>query len=60
LATGHENPTNVEVNFEAVDSGTRVTIVHGPGAAGLDLFSRNASAYARSWDLVLAALANYA
>lgn len=56
--TGPANPTQVEVTFEAVDGGTRVTIQHGPGAAGELAFGRNAPAYARSWEAVLAALAN--
>lgn len=55
--TGPADPTQVEVTFEAVDGGTRVTIHHGPGAAGELAFSRNAPAYARSWEVVLAALA---
>jgi uncharacterized protein YndB with AHSA1/START domain len=56
--TGRERPTRVEVDFEAVDGGTRVTVRHGPGAAGADAFARNASGYQRSWGLVLAALAD--
>jgi uncharacterized protein YndB with AHSA1/START domain len=58
--TGSANPTQVEVRFEAVEGGTRVTVNHGPGAAGPDVFSCNAAAYARSWDVVLAAWASYA
>ncbi len=54
--TGPENPTQVEITFEAVDGGTRVTIHHGPGSAGSVAFGRNAPAYDRSWDAVLAAL----
>ena len=54
--SGPANPTQVSIAFEAIDNGTRVTIRHGPGAAGPDTFERNAPAYARSWDLVLAAL----
>jgi len=55
--TGREHPTQVEVTFEAMDTGTRVTVRHGPGVAGVDLFGLNAPGYDRSWDLVLAALA---
>lgn len=58
--TGRANPTQVEVKFEAVDDGTRVTVTHGPGAAGADVFGRNTPGYVRSWDLVLAALASHA
>ena len=56
--TGQQNPTRVEVWFEAVDGGTLVTVHHGPGAAGAVAFERNAPAYDRSWDAVLAALAS--
>jgi uncharacterized protein YndB with AHSA1/START domain len=55
--TGPENPTQVEVTFEAIDSGTRITITHGPGLAGVEVFGRNAAGYAQSWDLLLAAMA---
>jgi uncharacterized protein YndB with AHSA1/START domain len=58
--TGAAAPTRVEVRFEPVDDGTRVTVVHDAGAAGTELFSENAAAYARSWDLVLTALAGAA
>jgi hypothetical protein len=54
--TGPDSPTQVEVTFEAVDAGTKVTIRHDPGAAGLERFARNAPAYDRSWDVVLAAM----
>jgi uncharacterized protein YndB with AHSA1/START domain len=55
--TGRENPTQVEVKFEAIATGTRITIIHGPGVAGIDRFDRNAPIYGRAWDRVLAALA---
>jgi hypothetical protein len=58
--TGRTHPTQVDVRFEAVDGGTRVTVHHSAGAAGADAFERNAPAYARSWDAVLAALSNHA
>lgn len=54
--TGPANPTQVEISFDEVDGGTRVTIHHGPGVAGFEAFESKASAYRRSWDLVLAAL----
>ena len=56
--TGQQNPTRVEVRFEAVDGGTLVTVHHSPGAAGAVAFARNAPAYDRSWQAVLAALAS--
>ena len=55
--SGQANPTRVEITFEAVDGGTRVTVHHGPGSAGEDAFGRNAPAYDRSWEAVLAAVA---
>jgi hypothetical protein len=57
--TGPENPTRVEVTFEAVDGGTRVTVQHSPGPAGSVAFAGDAPAYDRSWDAVLAALASH-
>lgn len=53
--TGPEHPTEVEVRFEAVEGGTRVTVTHGPGLAGEDRFNARAAAYERSWELVLTA-----
>ena len=53
--TGPEHPTEVEVRFETADGGTRVTVTHGPGAAGDERFNARATAYDGSWELVLAA-----
>ena len=53
--TGPDAPTRVEVTFEAVDGGTKVTVRHDRGGAGDAVFGGNAPAYDRSWDLVLAA-----
>lgn len=55
--SGREQPTRVEVRFAAVAGGTEITIVHGPGDGEPETFARNAPAYARSWDLVVSALA---
>ncbi len=55
--TGPQHPTRVEVTFDVVDAGTRVTVEHGPGPAGLDVYGRNAHRYDESWNLVLASLA---
>jgi uncharacterized protein YndB with AHSA1/START domain len=55
--TGRELPTQVEVTFEAVDGGTRVTVHHSPGSAGSTAFGRHAPSYDRAWDAVLAAVA---
>lgn len=54
--TGRESPTQVEVRFEGVPGGTRVTVQHEQGDAGADAFERSAAAYASSWSLVLSAL----
>ena len=58
--TGPERATRVDVHFEAVDRGTRVTVSHHAGGATAETFSRNAPIYERSWDAVLAAVAEYA
>ncbi len=57
--TGPERATRVDVLFEAVDQGTRVTVNHDAGSAGFEIFSRNAPTYERSWDAVLAAVADF-
>jgi hypothetical protein len=56
--TDREHATEVDVRFDAVENGTRVTVTHDTGGASADVFARNAPAYARSWDLVLAAVAS--
>ena len=55
--TSQQQPTQVEVTFDAIDLGTRVTIVHGPGTASADLYARTAPKFDASWDIVLAAFA---
>ncbi|MGE0310809.1 MAG: SRPBCC domain-containing protein [Lautropia sp.] len=55
--TGPQAPTRVEITFEPVDGGTKVIVHHDRGAADENTFGRNAPAYERSWDLVLAAAA---
>jgi uncharacterized protein YndB with AHSA1/START domain len=57
--TGPVQPTQVEITFEAVDGGTRVTVRHSQGSADSAAFGGNATAYDRSWDLVLAAAASH-
>ena len=54
--TGPANPTQVEITFDAVGTGTRVSVRHSAGVAGQDVFERNAPAYARSWESVLDSL----
>jgi uncharacterized protein YndB with AHSA1/START domain len=58
--TGSAHPTFVEVEFEPVAGGTRVTVTHGAGAAPTATFDANARGYERSWLLVLNALAGAA
>jgi uncharacterized protein YndB with AHSA1/START domain len=57
--TGPANPTRVEVAFAPHGEDTQVTITHSVGPAGDDLFTRNAPAYDRSWNLVLGSLVVY-
>ena len=54
--TGPANPTQVEITFEAVGTGTRVTVCHNAGLAGQEVFACNAPTYARSWESVLDSL----
>jgi uncharacterized protein YndB with AHSA1/START domain len=54
--TGHTSPTLVEIEFEPIAGGTRITVTHGAGAAPHELYNDNVSGYEGSWDLVLAAL----
>jgi len=54
--TGEADATQVEVRFEPVEGGTRVTVMHDLGAASVETFARNAPTYDRNWGPVLAAL----
>lgn len=54
--TGPQQPTLVEVLFEPEGEATRVTVLHGPGALSSDVYPTRATAYDRSWTLVLDAL----
>jgi uncharacterized protein YndB with AHSA1/START domain len=54
--TGHNDPTRVDVRFQADEHGTRVSVTHDAGATTPERFAGNAPAYARSWDSVLACL----
>jgi len=58
--TGPTRPTFVEVEFEPIAGGTRVTVTHGAGAAPQEAFNENVAGYERSWDLVLPALTSAA
>lgn len=55
--TGHAHPTFVEIAFEPIAGGTRITVTHGAGAAPNAIYNDNRAGYERSWDLVLPALA---
>jgi hypothetical protein len=52
--TGPANATWVDARFEAVEHGTLVSVTHDAGAATAEVFARNAAAYSRSWDSMLA------
>jgi len=56
IATGPDRPTEVEITFAARAGGTEVTVSHRPKPESADLWAERAPRYARSWDLVLAAL----
>jgi len=58
LGTGTAQPTSVEVTFEPEEAGTQVTIIHRPGPESENLWSLRAHVFDKSWDSVLAALAN--
>jgi hypothetical protein len=60
VATGPEKPTEVEITFAAEARGTRVTVTHMPMPGSEALWTERAPRYARSWDVVLAALARAA
>jgi hypothetical protein len=60
IATGSEKPTEVEITFAALDSGTRVTVTHRPKPESAGLWSERAPRYAQSWDSVLAAFSRAA
>jgi uncharacterized protein YndB with AHSA1/START domain len=60
IATGPENPTEVEVTFAAREGGTEVTVTHTPKPSSAALWDARAPRYMQSWDLVLAALARMA
>jgi uncharacterized protein YndB with AHSA1/START domain len=58
LGSSAEQPTAVEVTFTPEQHGTRVTVDHRPKPESEELWSRRAPVFAKSWDAVLAALAN--
>ena len=56
MATGPENPTQVEITFSALDDSTQVTVTHWPTPDNVDAWDENAPRYSQSWDVVLTAL----
>ena len=60
IATGPDHPTEAEIRFEPIPTGTRVVVRHRPKAASRHLWDQRAPRYARSWEAVLAALAQCA
>lgn len=60
IATGPEQPTEVEITFAGQEGGTRVTVTHGPKPDSEDLWTERAPRYQRSWEVVLAALSRAA
>ena len=53
--TGPQQPTAVEITFEAESDGTRVTVEHREGPQSTDVYPLRAPAYEKSWTLVFAA-----
>jgi uncharacterized protein YndB with AHSA1/START domain len=60
IATGPDKPTEVEIAFTAEAGGTRVTVTHRPKAESAGLWNERAPRYEKSWEIVLAALAQAA
>jgi uncharacterized protein YndB with AHSA1/START domain len=60
VGTDAEHPTEVTVRFEAEAEGTRVAIEHRPTAASAEVWTGRADLFGRSWDAVLAAIAEAA
>jgi uncharacterized protein YndB with AHSA1/START domain len=52
--TGPAEPTHVEILLVQERAGTRVQLFHRPGPESADSYAKKASAYERSWTLVLA------
>lgn len=53
--TDRDHPTHVTITFTMEGDRTRITIEHRPGSSG-ELWDKRNAQFARSWDLVLAAL----
>ena len=60
VATGPDKPTEVEIVFAALGTGTQVTVTHRPKPDSEALWTERAPRYERSWDVVLAALSQAA
>lgn len=60
IATGPDHPTEAEIRFEAIPTGTRVVVRHRPKPESRHLWDQRAPRYARSWETVLAGLAQCA
>jgi Activator of Hsp90 ATPase homolog 1-like protein len=56
IATGPDNPTEVEITFRPLANSTEVTVTHRPTPASADAWDENAPRYGQSWDAVLLAL----
>jgi uncharacterized protein YndB with AHSA1/START domain len=56
MGTDAAHPTEVEIRFDAVDDGTRISVKHRPREGSTDLWDKRAAIFARSWEAVLSAL----
>ncbi len=60
IATGPDNPTEVEIRFEMECAATRVTVIHRPKPESAHLWDERSPRYATSWSIVLASLERHA
>lgn len=58
MGTNADQPTAVEVTFTPEPEGTRVEVRHRPKPESEELWNRRAPLFEKSWEAVLAALAN--
>ena len=57
IATDADHPTVAVITFEPEAAGTRVTVIHSSKPESKDLWGDRAPRYARSWKVVMTALA---
>jgi Activator of Hsp90 ATPase homolog 1-like protein len=55
IATGPDQPTEVEITFVSEQQGTRLTVTHRPKPESAHLWAGHAPRYQASWEIVLTA-----